>query len=99
MDESPSLFCLRGRRATQDPGPPKWERRGLSFSGDCGILSVRVLPINGKRCNPPVSLGGYFLTPRSLKKGGLTMITYSDLIQTGILVVAIISLFIQANKK
>ena len=27
------------------------------------------------------------------------MVTYSDLIQTGILVVAIISLFMQANKK
>nr|DAT47674.1 MAG TPA: Membrane MotB of proton-channel complex MotA/MotB [Caudoviricetes sp.] len=33
------------------------------------------------------------------KGGGLTMVTYSDLIQTGILVVAIIALFIQANKK
>lgn len=32
-------------------------------------------------------------------KGGLTMVTYSDLIQTGILIVGIISLFIQANKK
>ena len=27
------------------------------------------------------------------------MVTYSDLIQTGILIVAIISLFMQANKK
>ena len=27
------------------------------------------------------------------------MVTYSDLIQTGILVVAIISLFMQANKR
>ena len=27
------------------------------------------------------------------------MVTYSDLIQTGILIVGIISLFIQANKK
>ena len=32
-------------------------------------------------------------------KGGLTMVTFSDLIQTGILVVAIISLFVQVNKK
>lgn len=32
-------------------------------------------------------------------KGGLTMVTYSDLIQTGILVVAIIALFIQVNKE
>ena len=37
--------------------------------------------------------------PPDLMKGGLTMVTYSDLIQTGILVVAIIALFIQANKK
>ena len=27
--------------------------RGLSFSDDCVILSVRVLPINGKRCVLP----------------------------------------------
>ena len=32
-------------------------------------------------------------------KGGLTMGTFSDLIQTDILVVAIISLFVQVNKK
>ena len=31
-------------------------------------------------------------------KGGLTMVTFSDLIQTGILVVAIISLFVQVKK-
>ena len=37
--------------------------------------------------------------PPDLTKGGLTMVTYSDLIQTGILVVAIIALFLQANKK
>ena len=33
------------------------------------------------------------------RKGGLPMVTYSDLIQTGILVVAIIALFLQANNK
>jgi len=37
--------------------------------------------------------------PPDLTKGGLPMVTYSDLIQTGILIVAIIALFIQANKK
>ena len=42
--------------------------------------------------------GGSFLPPDPWK-GGLLMITYSDLIQTGILVVGIIALFIQANKK
>lgn len=30
---------------------------------------------------------------------GMRMVTYSDLIQIGILVVAIIALFMQANKK
>lgn len=34
-----------------------------------------------------------------LRKGGCPMITYSDLIQIGILVVGVIGLFIQANKK
>ena len=37
--------------------------------------------------------------PLIFMKGGLTMVTYSDLIQAGILVVAIIALFMQANKK
>ena len=46
----------------------------------------------------PSFTGGIFLPP-DLTKGGLTMVTYSDLIQTGILVVAIIALFLQANKK
>jgi len=46
----------------------------------------------------PDGVQGHFLSP-DLTKGGLTMVTYSDLIQTGILVVAIIALFFQANKK
>ena len=44
-------------------------------------------------------MGGASLPSNHLLKGGLTMVTYSDLIQTGILVVAIISLFFQVNKK
>ena len=32
-------------------------------------------------------------------RGGLHMVTYEDLLQIGILVVGIISLFIQAKKK
>ena len=47
----------------------------------------------------PESLWGRFLAPCIFGKGGLPMITYSDLIQTGILVVGIIGLFIAANKK
>lgn len=57
-----------------------------------------VLPINGKRSVPPSKRGGTSC-PLIFRKGGLTMVTYSDLIQTGILIVGIINLFMQANKK
>ena len=69
----------------------------LCFACAHGILR-KVLPINGKRL-VPLNKSGALLCPLILMKGGLTMVTYSDLIQTGILVVAIIALFIQANKK
>lgn len=47
----------------------------------------------------PHFAGGSFL-PSDLTKGGLPMmVTYSDLIQIGILVVGICSLFIQVYKK
>ena len=69
----------------------------LHFVNACDIL-VPVLPINGKRLVPLTKSGGASLPP-DLTKGGLPMVTYSDLIQTGILIVAIIALFIQANKK
>ena len=42
--------------------------------------------------------GGNFLPPAH-KRGGVQMVTYSDLIQIGILIVGIIGLFITANKK
>ena len=45
---------------------------------------------------PPT--GGSFC-PLIHGKGGCPMVTYSDLIQTGILVVGIIGLFMMANKK
>ncbi len=60
------------------------------------MLSL-VLPINGKRF-VPLPCQGHFLSP-DLTKGGCQMVTYSDLIQTGILIVGIIALFLQANKK
>lgn len=69
----------------------------LNFAAFCVILSV-VLPINGKRFVPLLDLGR-FLPPDLYRKGGCQMVTYSDLIQTGILIVGIIALFIQANKK
>ena len=34
-----------------------------------------------------------------LRKGGCLMVSHSDLIQIGILIVGIINLYIQANKK
>ena len=43
---------------------------------------------------------GSFYRPLILGKGGLPMmVTYSDLIQLGILIVGIINLFFQAKKK
>ena len=43
--------------------------------------------------------GSFFAFFTFFTRGGCPMITYSDLIQTGILVVGIIGLFIAANKK
>ena len=42
--------------------------------------------------------GGIKKHPPDERKEGDTMVTYSDLIQTGILVIGIIALFLQANK-
>ena len=61
-------------------------------------MLLSVLPTNGKRFVPPRERG-QLLGPRSLRKGAMLMITYSDLIQIGILVVGIIALFQQSNKK
>lgn len=60
-----------------------------------------VLPINGKRAAPHRVLrrdtASFAL--RHIERGASTMVTYTDLIQLGILIVGIISLFIQANNK
>lgn len=49
----------------------------------------------------PPSFGGNFFAPGSQirEKGVLQMVTYSDLIQIGILIVGIIGLFLQTKKK
>lgn len=52
---------------------------------------------NGRRL--ALSRGGSFFCPLTLRKGGCPMVTYSELIQLGILIVGIIGLFIQAKKK
>ena len=61
-------------------------------------MLIVTLPINGKRL-VPLTKSGALLGPLILRKGGCQMVTYSDLIQTGILIVGIIALFMQANKK
>lgn len=60
-------------------------------------MLTMVLPITvgGK----PSLAGGSFFCPLTLRKGGCPMVTYSELIQLGILIVGIIGLFIQAKKK
>ena len=68
----------------------------LYFANFCAILYA-ALPINGKRLAPCIVRGAS--CPLIPRKGGLPMVTYSDLIQTGILVVSIIALFLQANNK
>ena len=44
-------------------------------------------------------MGGSFLSPDPAKGGLPMMVTYSDLIQIGILIVGIIGLFIVTNRK
>lgn len=51
---------------------------------------------NGRQSAPII--GGSFCAP-TFQRGGVRMVTYSDLIQIGILIVGIISLFIAANNK
>ncbi len=48
---------------------------------------------------PPSFGGNFFGCPLLYGKGGCPMVTYSDLIQIGILIVGIIGLIIQANNK
>ena len=38
---------------------------------------------------------GRFFAPPTVRKGGLAMVTYSDLIQTGILIVAVIDVVLR----
>lgn len=72
-----------------------WAAFLLLFVGDCDILMV-ALP---DQAVGPLRTGGSFL-PSDLKRGGLPMmVTYSDLIQIGILIVGICGLFIQVYKK
>ena len=83
------------------PPLPIREAGALSFCVDYDILIARVLPINGKRCPPWSGLtrSGALLFPPIIRKGGWPMVTYSDLIQIGILIVSLLSLIFQVTKK
>ena len=73
----------------------------MKFTTNYGIV-ILVLPINGKRAASHRVLRRVkrLFVPSDTSKGGLRqMVTYSDMIQLGILIVGIISLFIQVNNK
>ena len=73
----------------------------MQFWKTCAIVNM-VLPINGKRAASHRVLRRVkrLFVPSDTSKGGLRqMVTYSDMIQLGILIVGIISLFIQVNNK
>ena len=82
-------------------------RRRLRFSRRSGKLAffcrlwyahAVALSKNGGGL-PSFSWGQLLSAPLIYGKGGCPMVTYSDLIQIGILIVGIISLIIQANNK
>lgn len=60
-----------------------------------GMLSVALLDSSGQ----PFLTEGSFFALQSHERGGCPMVTYSDLIQIGILIVGIIGLFMSHKKK
>ena len=76
---------------------PIWEAFSCIFGKSCGIVKM-VLPINGKRAAPQrVSRReNVFFAPSDRKKGGQwIMVTYSDMFQFCMLIVAVISLVVK----
>ena len=72
----------------------------LLFTPVHAIINARGIPY-GRRCAPFISGEGvrFLFTPSRRREGGImAYVTYSDLIQLGILIVAIITLF-QIKKK
>ena len=57
------------------------------------------LPVFGRREAPSSGGGRNFFPPPLHRRGVMQMVTYSDLIQIGILVVSIINLFLNSKKK
>ena len=97
---SRSIVSEKAEFVNEPRKPPESGGFFLQFWKTCAIVNM-VLPINGKRAAPHRVLrrdtASFAL--RHIERGASTMVTYTDLIQLGILIVGIISLFIQANNK
>ena len=68
----------------------------LIFGKSYGTL---YLALPGTVSGWPLFTGAASLSPDSFERGGCPMVTYSDLIQIGILVVGIIGLFLMVQNK
>ena len=60
-------------------------------------MVISALPCHGRRLAP--FAGGQLLSPLAFLKGGLPMVTYSDLFQFGLLIVGVIGVCIAAMKR
>ena len=78
-------------------GPPSKRAGALSFACEYGIIWLGVVDKRQAVCpsGPTLCGQGRFFAPPTVRKGGLTMVTYSDLIQTGILIIGLIDLVLR----
>ena len=93
-DRGPSAASLRVWRQQK---PPSVRTGALSFTGGYDMIWLGVVD---KRqavapSGPTLCGQGRFFAPPTVRKGGLTMVTYSDLIQTGILIIGLIDLVLR----
>ena len=93
-DRGPSAASLRVWRQQK---PPSVWTGALSFTGGYDMIWLGVVD---KRqavapSGPTLCGQGRFFAPPTVRKGGLTMVTYSDLIQTGILIIGLIDLVLR----
>ena len=82
---------------TDKTSPYPSGQRLLSFVLRYGILLLGVVDKRQAVCpsGPTLCGQGRFFALPTVRKGGLAMVTFSDLIQTGILIVGIIGLVLQ----
>ena len=88
------------------PSPPRGGRQFLTLPNSTkrAIISsahgyALALPVFGRREAPSSGGGRNFFPPPLHRRGVMQMVTYSDLIQIGILVVSIMNLFLNSKKK